>query len=75
MSWLPEGTRVRYRKVGRGVIREHACPPERPCDGYVEPVHCYLVLFETGRYRGGVREVWVRDSEKIEEDVRDDARS
>jgi hypothetical protein len=65
MSALADGTKVQYRKVGRAVIREHACQPERPCDGYVERVHLYEVLFETGRYCGQVREVWVRDDEEI----------
>jgi len=62
---LPEGTIVQYRRVGRGIIREHACPVERPCDGYVEPVHLYEVEFITGRYRGQAREVWIRDSEAV----------
>lgn len=65
MSALATGTKVRYRKTGQGVIQEHACSPERPCDGYVEPVHRYAVLFETGRYRGTVRTIWVRNDEEI----------
>lgn len=65
MTALAKGTKVRYRKVGRAVIREHACPPERPCDGYIEPVHLYEVLFETGRYRGQARLEWIRDADAI----------
>jgi hypothetical protein len=65
MSALAAGTRIRYRKTGVGVIQEHACPPERPCDGCAEPVHRYSVLFETGRYRGTVRATWIRDDEEI----------
>lgn len=65
MSALTSGTKIQYRKVGRGTIQEHACPPERPCDGYVEPVHRYDVLFETGRYRGTVRTVWLRDDAAV----------
>jgi hypothetical protein len=56
---------VQYRKVGRGRVIEHACPPERPCTGHVEPVHQYRVAFETGRYRGQTRLVWVRDSDDL----------
>jgi hypothetical protein len=66
MSALPAGAPVRYRTMGRGIVQEHLCPPERPCDDYVEPVHRYLVLFQTGRYRGTTRYVWVRDNEKLE---------
>lgn len=59
---FPPGTPVQYRKVGRGRVTEHACPAERPCTGHVEPVHRYQVAFETGRYKGTTRQVWVPDS-------------
>jgi hypothetical protein len=62
---FPPGTPVQYRKVGRGRVIEHACPPERPCTGHVEPVHQYRVEFETGRYRGQTRLVCVRDSDDL----------
>jgi hypothetical protein len=59
------GTRVRYRTMGTGTVREHACPPERPCDGFVEPVHRYWMDFTAGRYKGTERLVWVRDDEAL----------
>jgi hypothetical protein len=62
---LADGTQVRYRTMGTGTIREHACPPERPCGGFVEPVHRYWVDFTTGRYAGTERLVWVRDDEAL----------
>lgn len=65
MTALASGTKVQYRKVGRAVIINHACPPERPCNGYVEPVHRYWVLFETGRHRGQERLEWIRDTDAI----------
>lgn len=65
MTALAPGTSVQYRKVGRGVIQGHACPPERPCGGYVEPVHRYWVLFSTGPYRDQDKLVWIRDDEAI----------
>lgn len=66
MTALPEGTKIRYRKTrGTGIIREHTCPPERPCRGYTEPVHAYGVEFITRPYRGTTRQVWVRDDDAV----------
>ena len=64
---LPEGTRVQYRKVGRGTVQAHTCPASYPCWRYQGSggQHQYQVAFETGRYRGTVRQVWVRNTGKL----------
>jgi hypothetical protein len=57
-SILAEGTLVQYRKVGRGTVTAHACPYGGSYCPQSES-HCYLVEFETGRYRGTTEEVWL----------------
>jgi hypothetical protein len=65
---IATGSQVQYRKVGRGVVQGHACPAAGyDCSAYrgTGGQHLYDVAFETGRNRGTVRQVWVRDSEVI----------
>lgn len=61
---IPNGSVAQYRKVGKGTVRFHECPAERPCEG--ETIHRYLVHFTTGRYRGTSRQVWLRQGDMIE---------
>lgn len=57
-SILAPGTVIQYRKVGRGTVTAHACPyGGRYCPQ--SESHCYLVEFETGRYRGTTEAVWL----------------
>ncbi len=66
---IEAGTPVRYRTVGCGIVQSHDCPAgycrsedqtPRPGD---QTSHCYRVLFETGKYRGTVRQVWLWESD------------
>ena len=64
---LPRGTKVRYRTVGRAVVEQHTCPDTYPCwrPPSGDPLHQYALRFTTGRYRGTVRNCWVRHGEQV----------
>ena len=64
---IPDGSKVTYRKVGRGTVQAHSCAAAGyDCSQHQGQggQHRYAVAFETGRYRGTTREVWLRDSER-----------
>jgi hypothetical protein len=63
---LDNGTRVQYRKVGRGTVASHTCPRVPYACGPDTGSHQYDVAFETGRYRGDVVAVWLADTARIE---------
>ena len=65
---IADSTKVTCRKVGRGTVQAHSCAAAGyDCSQHQGQggQHRYAVAFETGRYRGITREVWLRDSERI----------
>lgn len=67
---IANGATVQYRKVGRGIIAGHACAGIRyDCSQHQGGggQHRYAVQFLTGPYRGTTRDLWIRDSEVIDQ--------